>query len=139
MQSERRLHRTMKDPSRSMDIEDSLIRPQPTVAYRPTPLTLRIPKAAIAGTLLLLQRAGRRESCVFWYGLRDSLGGGEVKYIVAPRQTMSLGNYGVSAQALTEIVATLPDHWKVLAQIHSHPGARVEHSNYDDRMISSRR
>lgn len=33
----------------------------------------------------------------------------------------------------------LPDDWKPLAQIHSHPGIRVEHSNYDDRMMSSRR
>ncbi|HJU08321.1 MAG TPA: hypothetical protein VJ727_07570 [Rhodanobacteraceae bacterium] len=60
-------------------------------------------------------------------------------YVVAPRQRMSWGNYLVSAQALTEVVRRLPDIWKPLAQIHSHPGANVEHSRYDDEMASSRK
>ena len=60
-------------------------------------------------------------------------------YVVAPRQRMSWGNYYISAQALGEVVHKLPSNWKPLAQVHSHPGMSVEHSNYDDRMVSSRR
>lgn len=98
-----------------------------------------MPAQALNATLVLLQRAGRRESGLFWYGTRDASGNGDVAYVVAPRQRMTWGNYHVSAEALTEIVHRLPDGWKPLAQIHSHPGLRVEHSNYDDRMASSRK
>lgn len=52
---------------------------------------------------------------------------------------MTWGNYAISPQALGQIVARLADGWKPLAQIHSHPGIGVEHSNYDDKMISSRK
>jgi len=86
-----------------------------------------------------LCRAGRRESGLFWYGPKDAVGNGTVAYVVAPRQRMSWGNYAVSPQALAEIVYRLLDDWKPLAQVHSHPSLQVEHSNYDDRMVSSRR
>ena len=52
---------------------------------------------------------------------------------------MTRGNYTIPADALAEVVYRLPDDWKPLAQVHSHPGKRVEHSSYDDRMMSSRR
>jgi len=94
---------------------------------------------ALEASVSLLQRAGRRESGVLWYGTRDTSGSGIVKYVVAPPQTMAPRNYHVAADALTEIVSRLPDDWKALAQVHSHPGIRVEHSRYDDRMASSRR
>jgi hypothetical protein len=52
---------------------------------------------------------------------------------------MSWGNYHVSAQDFGEVVHRLPDNWKPLTQVHSHPVLRVEHSSYDDRMVSSHR
>ena len=52
---------------------------------------------------------------------------------------MSWGNYSVSTEALTAIVQGLPDGFKPLAQIHSHPHAGVEHSRYDDRLTSSKK
>ena len=122
-----------------MDNEDKLRRPPPPRPYRATGLQLGVPRTALQATLTLLQQAGRKESGVFWYGPRDSAGNGTVAYVVAPQQRMTFGNYNVSAQAMARIVHGLPDDWRPLAQIHSHPGVRVEHSNYDDRMMSSRR
>ena len=109
------------------------------IRNQPPAITLTVPAGAISGTLQLLQRAGQRECGVFWYGPRDQLGNGRVAYVTAPRQRMAPGNYGVNAAALTEIVNTLPTEWKILAQVHSHPGRRVEHSNYDDKMASSQK
>lgn len=121
------------------DEEDDLFRPPPPSPYRLVVARLRLPADALSASLALLQAAGRRESGLFWYGPRDADGGGTVAYVVAPRQRMTWGNYSVSTDALTEVVQALPDGFKPLAQIHSHPGARVEHSRYDDRMVSSKR
>jgi hypothetical protein len=122
-----------------MESEDEFLRPPPACPYRAVDLRLRVPGAAVTATLELLRRASRRESGIFWYGPRDEPGNGTVAYVVAPRQRMSWGNYNVSTQQLAEVVYRLPDDWKPLVQAHSHPGLRVEHSNYDDRMVSSRR
>lgn len=122
-----------------MENEDEPFRPAPLRPYQPGNDQLRAPTPALTVTLSLLQRAGRRESGLFWYGPKDAVGNACVAYVVAPRQRMSRGNYFVSAEALAEVVHRLSDDWKPLAQIHSHPGLRVEHSIYDDRMASSRR
>lgn len=118
--------------------EDTMQRPPPHTAYRTAGLQLQVPGDALNATLTLLQRAGGRESGVFWYGERDAAGNGLVAYIVAPRQRMSWGNYHVPADALAEVVQRLRANWKPLAQLHSHPGIGVEHSRYDDCMTSSR-
>ena len=52
---------------------------------------------------------------------------------------MSRGNYEITAEWLAEVVRALPDTWRPLAQVHSHPGRWVEHSRYDDKMAMSRR
>jgi hypothetical protein len=122
-----------------MDSEDALFRPAPALPYQPVTLQLRVPADALSATLMLLQRAGQCESGLFWYGPKDSVGNGTVMWVVAPRQRMSWGNYHISAEALAEVVHRLPNDWKPLAQVHSHPGLGVEHSTYDDRMASSRR
>jgi hypothetical protein len=122
-----------------MENEDTHFRPLARIPFRPSTVQLRVPAGALTATLRLLRAAGQRESGVFWYGPRDSTGNGTVAYVVAPQQRMSWGNYHVSAAALTAVVRRLTSVWKPLAQIHSHPGLRVEHSNYDDRMMSSRK
>jgi hypothetical protein len=122
-----------------VDREDGLRRPPPRQAYRPGAATLRVPESALMATLGLLTRSGQRESGVLWYGQRDSTGSGVVAHVAAPRQRMARLNYHVSPEALGELVHHLPPHWRPLAQVHSHPGIDVEHSLYDDRMVSSRR
>jgi len=122
-----------------MDSEDDFFRPSSKFSYQPTNIRLSLPTEAVEATLNLLRKAGRRESGLFWYGPRDEAGNGTVAYVIAPRQRMFWGNYHVSAQHLAEIVHHLRDDWKPLVQVHSHPGVRVEHSNYDDSMVSSRR
>ena len=119
--------------------EEDLFRSPPQRPYRCVDGRLRVPIQALTATLKLLEAAGSRECGVFWYGPREDAYTGTVAYVVAPRQRMDRGNYYVSADALTEIVYRLPGDWKPLAQIHSHPGTYVEHSTYDDRMMSSRR
>lgn len=122
-----------------MDTEDDLLRPPPLQPYRPVAAQLFVPAAAVEATIELLCRAGKRESGAFWYGRRTDAGAGTVAYVAAPRQRMFWGNYSVGPEALAEIVNGLEPEWRPLAQVHSHPGAGVEHSNYDDRVISSRR
>ncbi|MGY4608620.1 hypothetical protein ACVW16_007032 [Bradyrhizobium sp. USDA 4474] len=122
-----------------MDAEDNLRRPAPKRPYAPVDQVLKVSAQALETTLSLLQRAGDRESGLFWYGDRDAAGNGVVRHVAAPRQAMSWGNFHIAPEALAEIVHRLPQGCKPLAQIHSHPGVRVEHSNYDDRMMSSRR
>src|SRR5205085_7741637 len=73
------------------------------------------------------------------YGPKDAAGNGRVTYIAAPRQHMAPRNYHVPSDALSELVRGLAENWVPLAQVHSHPGVNVEHSNYDDRMLSTRK
>lgn len=122
-----------------MDSEEDFFRLPPPCPYEPVDLELKVPAHAVAVTAALLRRAGRRESGLLWYGPRDTAGNGRVAYVVAPRQRMTWGKYNIPADALAEVVHRLSNDWKPLAQVHSHPGRHVEHSSYDDRMVSSRR
>ncbi len=119
--------------------EGAFLRLPPEHPYISVDLQLRVPIDAVSATIRLLCRAGKHESGVLWYGPKDSAGNGVVAYVVAPRQRMSWGNYTISTAALAEVICRLTEDWRPLAQIHSHPGRRVEHSSYDDRMLSSRR
>lgn len=122
-----------------MDDEDLLKRPPPLQPYAPVEAVIVAPVRAVATTLALLQRPGRLESGVLWYGERAAGGDGAVQLVVAPRQRMYRGHYEIHAEAVAEIVRCLPESWRPLAQVHSHPGPWVEHSSYDDRMALSRR
>lgn len=113
-------------------------RPPPEVPYVPTAAQLRVPQDAVIATYRMLGAAGRLESCVFWYGLRDGIDG-IVTAVRAPAQRSTRFNYHVSEAALSRMAATIPDELRPLAQIHSHPGSHVEHSPYDDEMVASRR
>src|SRR5258707_418655 len=109
-----------------MDDETLLWRPPAPWPYVPHDIVLSVPTSAVRATVSLLQRAGSRESGLFWYGPRDAAGHGFVQAVIAPRQAMSRGNYHVSPPAMSTMVGLLPDkHWKPLAQIHSHPGSGV--------------
>ena len=122
-----------------MDSEDDLFRPPAPRPYAHGGARLSVPVRALHVTLAMLQSVGRRECGVFWYGPKDGDGNGLVAYVAAPKQRMTWGNYHVSTDALNEVVNQLSDGWKPVGQVHSHPAVRVEHSNYDDRMMNSRR
>ena len=121
-----------------MESEHLALRPRPMSVYH-LQARLAVPPAALEITLQLLQRAGRRESSVFWYGNRDEEGNGLVAYVAAPQQHMRPLNYSVPASSVTSMTRRLKQGWKPLAQIHSHPGSQVEHSLYDDQMAISKR
>ncbi|WP_156936441.1 Mov34/MPN/PAD-1 family protein [Mesorhizobium sp. LNJC394B00] len=129
---------TIREDSIVMQDEYLLWRDPAPGPYVPIGSVLRLPPTAISATRELLQREGRRESCVFWYGERDG-DTALVRSVRAPTQRSMPGNYHVEPDAISEMVRDLPEGWKPLAQIHSHPGMGTEHSRYDDRMISSRR
>lgn len=121
-------------------MDEDFSRRPPTTPYSWSGHVLMTPRTAIEATLKMLQRSGRREACAFWYGTRDAIGNGRVEAVFAPRQVMRPGNYDVPAAAMSEMVAMIAETgWKPLVQVHSHPGVHVEHSLYDDKMVSSRR
>ncbi len=118
---------------------DEYFRLKPFSSYIPNDSCLCLPTNALEITLEYLRCVGSFESCVFWYGHRNELGDGKVAAIFTPQQRMTWGNYDVSAAAMSHMLEHVRDDWRPLAQIHSHPGRMVEHSSYDDQMISSRR
>lgn len=117
--------------------EDPERRPLPPQPYQSSTSCVSVPILALEGTLSLLRRAGRYESSVFWYGIKDATGNAAVTYVVAPQQLSRPRNYHVPAASVSDMVRRLRPGWKPIAQIHSHPGDNVEHSNYDDRMAIS--
>jgi hypothetical protein len=75
---------------------------------------------------------------MFFYGDRNSNGDTLVRAVVVPRQENHWGNYHVSADAMGEVaLATNDTDWVNIAQLHTHPGAWVDHSPYDDRVANS--
>jgi hypothetical protein len=117
---------------------DPFRRPPPAKPYKLGSDELVVPRNAIVATLELLQRAGNRESGLFWYGSREA-GVAAVRAVIAPRQIMRPRNYEVSPDAMREIDSFLDETHKPIAQVHSHPSVAVEHSAYDDTQVISRR
>jgi len=122
--------------------EGSLLRPPPPAPYRLPAAVLMLPRTALERTLAVFKSttARRIEACCFWYGVRSDDGGGTVLGVVVPKQRNTWGNYFVTAAAVAEMAAaTRPKKWVNLVQVHTHPGANVEHSRYDDLNANSRR
>lgn len=117
---------------------DPFRRPPPPRPYELGSDKLVVPQNAIVATLELLQRAGNRESGLFWYGLREP-GVASVRIVIAPRQIMRPRSYEVLPDAMREVDELLEETCKPIAQVHSHPSEAVEHSAYDDTQIISRR
>ena len=88
--------------------------------------------AAFKGT-----RQDQKECGLFWYGARTNSHSCEVSAVVVPKQQNRAGNFYVSGEAIEEVSdATRIHRWENLAQLHTHPGKSVEHSSYDDNMIT---
>lgn len=77
----------------------------------------------------------------FLYGVRGSAGDSDVVHaFVLPPQIRNTRNYRVPREGVAAAsTATLERGWVLLGQLHTHPGANVEHSWFDDRnAISSK-
>jgi hypothetical protein len=108
--------------------------------YVPTDRVMTVPVVAVRGVFEVLSRYAQRrvEAGMFFYGDRDVKGDALVRAIVVPRQRNHWGNYHVSAAAMQAVAkATEHTEWVNIAQLHTHPGAWVEHSTYDDRVANS--
>jgi hypothetical protein len=101
---------------------------------------LAVPADTVRMTSAFLRSVPRMEACCFWFGKRPQPDNATVEAIVVPRQQNRPGNYHIEADAMLRVAEVAHAHgWKNLAQIHSHPGADVRHSGYDDEMANSRR
>lgn len=125
------------------DSDESLMwRPPPPSPYVPTDAVLIVPIAVLNLTLRLFHAYAlcRVESSCFWYGTRDDAGNGRVAAVAMPRQYNHWGHYRVEADSVAAMAgSTRPHGWKNLSQVHTHPGAGIEHSRYDDAHANSRR
>lgn len=108
--------------------------------YVPTDRVMTVPVLAVKRVFEVLSHYARRrvEAGMFFYGDRDARGNTMVRAVVVPRQKNHWGNYHVSAAAM-QAVAKATEHtdWVNIAQLHTHPGAWVEHSTYDDSVANS--
>jgi Prokaryotic homologs of the JAB domain len=126
----------------SAEDESLLRRPPAPRPYTLPNVVLSVPRVAIELTLHVFQPylKAQLEACCFWYGDAADTDNGEVRAVVVPRQLNHWGCYRVQADAMARIsTATRTSRWCNLAQIHTHPGASVEHSRYDDSCANSRR
>ena len=115
-------------------------RPAPDQPYRRPSAVLHLPEAALEMTASLLRSYRCLEAACFWYGTRDAVDNGFVTAVVVPIQTNKWGNYRVSGKCVSAMsAATRPSGWLCLAQVHSHPGSFVQHSEYDNEHASSQR
>ncbi|MCZ2113446.1 MAG: Mov34/MPN/PAD-1 family protein [Anaerolineae bacterium] len=120
--------------------ETLLWRSRPLTPYVPTGKVLSVPSAALATTIAKLRRTGAVEASCLWLGSLDKDGNGQVAAVAVPKQFNRPRNYAVPGEAMVEVSALARSRgWTVVAAIHSHPGASVEHSVYDDEMTPSRR
>jgi hypothetical protein len=73
-----------------------------------------------------------RERVVYWAG-KDIGSSWIVSTCIAPRATTAAGSFEVSAESNARVVMLLNElELVLLAQIHTHPGAWVGHSNGDN-------
>jgi len=108
--------------------------------YVPTHRVMTVPTVAVRAVFELLSRYAQRrvEAGMFLYGDRNANGDTLARAIVVPRQRTHWGNYQVSAEAMQSVAqATEHTDWVNIAQLHTHPGAWVEHSSYDDKVANS--
>jgi proteasome lid subunit RPN8/RPN11 len=76
---------------------------------------------------------GSHEGIVYWAGLSVP-GCIAVTSVIAPDATTTPGSFTVGPQATARAISFAVKHsWRIVAQVHSHPGSSVEHSLGDDQ------
>lgn len=107
--------------------------PIPVDAKRRGP-QLWVPVAVAKKTESLLRSygKGRHEGVVYWGGV-ESPGGSVVTTALSPRAATTWGSFQTDVDANFEVVGALSRMGLTLvAQVHSHPGSWVDHSEGDD-------
>lgn len=113
-------------------------RPPAPSPYRGTDRVLQAPRTLLGATLTVLRSAGNREAACLWLGTIEDEAA-RVQGLIVPKQINRQLNYAIDSRAMQEVAARArPRDWTLLANVHSHPGASVEHSRYDDQMMPSR-
>jgi len=93
---------------------------------------LIVPDAVVAASERLLRRWRKRETVIYWVGDAHS-DVAIVTSVIRPRQENTLGSFHVSSEANADIVVWLcARKLKLLAQLHTHPGSYVGHSDGDN-------
>lgn len=95
---------------------------------------LSIDRAVLPATFAALRRCGggERECVVYWLGPLDEPN--RVDGLVQPPHVADAGGYEVDSGWITRFFLDLrATRRSVRAQVHTHPGASVEHSPTDDR------
>ncbi len=116
-------------------------RPLPQHRYAPSGRILYLPRSLPNALTAIFRPYAERhlEACCFLFG-EESDRTGRVKLIAIPSQRNTWGNYHVPAESTKAMAMALMGKRLVnLAQVHTHPGQRVEHSNYDDLHANSQR
>lgn len=101
---------------------------------------ISVPEACWELLLDAFRRPRRRlERVAFLDGLSDGVHT-VVTTVTVPNAYLAASYYDVPAEAMTEAAAHLRGHGLVrLAQVHTHRGARLDHSPHDDAMAYSQK
>jgi len=110
----------------------------PPSAYRQSLVHLQLPAALPQAVSAAFAQAADacQEAGALLYGVRGSQAGApDVTHaLVIPAQSGHRAHYRVPRDSIAAAsAATRASGWVTLGQVHSHPGADVEHSWYDDR------
>jgi proteasome lid subunit RPN8/RPN11 len=103
----------------------------------PTLRHLNVPRHVLEETWALLREPGEQglEGTVLWPGRVLDATTGEVLAAYRPTQVAYRSEHGVAVEipqeALTDLIAALPDGVHLLARVHTHPG-KAYHSRVDD-------
>lgn len=103
----------------------------------PTLRQLQVPRDVLEQTWTLLQEPGEQglEGVVLWPGRVLDATTGQILAAYRPTQVAYRSELGVAVEipqeALTELIAALPDGVHLLARVHTHPGVAY-HSSVDD-------
>lgn len=114
-------------------------RPQPTSRYRASGKILEAPSSLLAKTTAILRSVPDREAACLWLGYAEETTA-RVEALIVPAQINGRLNYSISDYAMQAVASYARlQRWRLLANVHSHPGIDVEHSAYDDTMMPSRK
>lgn len=93
---------------------------------------LIVPSALVAESERLLRGWRKRETVIYWVGEAHQESA-VVTSVIRPMQINTTGSFHVTRESNADIVVWLcARKLKLLAQLHTHPGSFVGHSNGDD-------